>query len=1187
MTASIDLESFSLKQRIGQGGMGEVWLADVPTFKERVAIKVISNDLMRLPGHNYDQQFVQEVNAVAKLNHPSICRVFDFGYITPRASSMSGGHLHEGSPWFAMEYAEHGTLEEANAITTWAELKHCLTQLLQGLAHAHARGLIHRDIKPGNVLRFMKDGQLRYAMTDFGLALPLDMSDEEDEALARPTGTPYYMSPEQFAGRWRDYGPWTDLYALGCMAYELVCGLPPFTGANLVALAIQHTQDEIPKLNPRFEVPQSLNQWIQTMMAKNPLDRYALAADALWALQALPQTPTIQPNRAHTTTQTNVDSLAETMDTAPMPHHATQQFDPQALMRISQSDQHQTLQQSSRVEHLYQARPPLPHTWHMPELQAPCTHLTGAGLFAMRTTPFVGREAERNQIWEALTRAVQENTPQLLLVKGASGTGKSRLVQWMTERIEELGAAFCIHVHHDLRPGPTHGVGYAFERLLHCRNLSSQDACKRVLNWLSYRAPSTTPHALLEHTARSIVAMMDAKHAHMASFSSENERHAALVLVLSIISQERPLILWLDDLQWSQMTVKFIQYLLRAQLASKLPILLLGTVRIDNSEVTGPLAELMEHDATMTLEQLPLETHREFIQKLLPLDQHIVDKLAERTQGNPLFAIQIVHDWLNNNLLDMTASGFSLKMNTLPELPDALHDLWQQRLAHVVSQGFEDQVHALEIASCLGTQVKREEWQGICALAQAPLTHAFAKALHQHNLLEMVDEDTLRFTHNLLRESIEQHAKQNARWASHHQHCATYLSQVDHANSADTRIRRARHLNEARQWEAALEAFKQCADQLLEQSNYPMAAQAHESVMALCDALQYDQRHHTRLSNMVKMAEVLRYQGLTDRSYRLLKATQNLVPHDQLKLKGDLLRMIAGLRISRNRPIEAEALMSHAITLYQRADAPLGEAKAWHGLGWNFMLTKRLGQARDAFLASYALGKRHKNTREEGWALLGLADYYLRVLELEKAEFYANEAMRCFEQTQTRAGLAFCHRTRAGIMLFLGQFDEAFTTSKEAAIWLHQVESPMRHMCDMMLGMVHLVRGQTEEADIIFSRIAQANDHLIWAIQLAGEIGLLGIFAQKSQWAKYDQHLQKLETRCQNSPTSDLHLCVIMEAVANFIQGPEHTQRLAKTKALAMRFVDTNEMPRLCQIIQEHDKQWMMTYLQLTQDGSL
>jgi serine/threonine protein kinase len=215
----IQIGPFTLDHVIAEGGMGQVWRGIHTSSGQPIALKVLTSRMAQRP--QFQQTFRNEARAMSRLDHPNIVRIFEFGQI--ESGSQAESYFGPGSPFIAMEFVD-GPVAHHQQLSDWNAIQACLVSLLDALAHAHARGVVHRDLKPNNLL-LTQDGILK--LSDFGIAFATDDGGLDMERL-RAAGTPEYMSPEQCHGQWRDFGPWTDLYAVGCVAYTLACGHPPF-----------------------------------------------------------------------------------------------------------------------------------------------------------------------------------------------------------------------------------------------------------------------------------------------------------------------------------------------------------------------------------------------------------------------------------------------------------------------------------------------------------------------------------------------------------------------------------------------------------------------------------------------------------------------------------------------------------------------------------------------------------------------------------------------------------------------------------------------------------------------------------------------------------------------------------------------------------------------------------------------
>jgi predicted Ser/Thr protein kinase len=257
---------YTIVGKIGAGAMGEVFKAHDPVLGRDVAIKVVLGKLS--DDEAARQRFQREARAAAQLNHPNIVTVFDFGD-------------EKGVAYMAMELLEGRDLRELLAKDELASLDAQLAmmeQILDGLAFAHARGVVHRDLKPGNV-RVLPNGQVK--IMDFGLAHRMQDAKATGEALM---GTPYYMAPEQVQGEGATAR--SDIFSLGAVFYEMLSGRRPFTGATVPAVlyAVIHREPEpLGKLLP--ELPTGIVAMVMRALSKQPQARHADAGEMLNALR--------------------------------------------------------------------------------------------------------------------------------------------------------------------------------------------------------------------------------------------------------------------------------------------------------------------------------------------------------------------------------------------------------------------------------------------------------------------------------------------------------------------------------------------------------------------------------------------------------------------------------------------------------------------------------------------------------------------------------------------------------------------------------------------------------------------------------------------------------------------------------------------------------------------------------------
>ncbi|MFK7988791.1 MAG: protein kinase [Sandaracinaceae bacterium] len=257
------LDHFEIGERIGRGGMGDVYAARDMSLDRNVAIKVLRPEVTEREG--MASRFRREARSQARFNHPNIVHIY---YIGRRA--MPGG---EDALFFAMERIDGGdlesTLRDGEAMDP-EEARLAMLQVADGLRAAHRVGVIHRDIKPSNLMR-AEDGLLKIA--DFGLAKPIDQTDASITQEGAMVGSPYYMAPEQALSGEVDHR--TDMYALGASFYHLLCGRPPFEGRNSMAVVAKHLSEEpepLSRIAPH--VPPPLAAIVHRLLAKKAEDRF-------------------------------------------------------------------------------------------------------------------------------------------------------------------------------------------------------------------------------------------------------------------------------------------------------------------------------------------------------------------------------------------------------------------------------------------------------------------------------------------------------------------------------------------------------------------------------------------------------------------------------------------------------------------------------------------------------------------------------------------------------------------------------------------------------------------------------------------------------------------------------------------------------------------------------------------------
>ena len=1146
----IRLGPFDLHAPIGRGGMAEVWQGVHVEQGVPVAVKVVT--VAQARESKFRDAFRNEVQAVAALDHPGIVLVLDQGAVPLEAQARSGGRLVEGSPYLVMELASRGSLDRwVSTPLPWAAIRTILLSLLDALAHAHAHGVVHRDIKPANVLLSGPESpRPGLKLTDFGIAHAHERRSHSGMTQSL-SGTPAYMAPEQIHAHFRDFGPWTDLYAVGCLTWELLTGQPPFEGATLLATALAHLTEPIPTLRPRVDVPEGLECWVVRLLQKNADDRFQRCADAAWALLALDPTPTPgDPAASLVGPQVRLEHDLPTLLSGAFNGLTLGYSDGSlglaaATTGVGSVDDATVVDQEPPVpegepddEPIEAAEdldalcprplPPMPATWRRPAGEAAPMTLVGAGLglYGVRTIPLVDRDAERDAIWGALAEVRRTGRARAVVLGGAAGVGKSRVVEWMTQRAHETGSATVLKALHGQETGGELGLAGLVARHLRCHGLDREATTARTRELLLAQGVSDEYEWLgLTELMAPIIGAGEG--GQRVRFSRPVERWVLVERLVERLGRERPVVVWLDDVQWSTDSLGFAEHLLAAQATQPAPALLLLTVRddvlADREEAAQSLERLVAVGAStrMSVPLLAPDHHAELVRGLLGLEGALATDVEKRTGGNPLFAVQLIGDWVQRGVLQVGPRGFVLAPGERAVLPDDIHGVWRARLDRALRDQPEAEA-AVELAAVLGRQVRALEWLAACREAGLAVNERLLDALADSRLIER-DEEGWTFAHAMLRESLERSARDAGRWPALHGACARMLTRRYPPGTRGVAERLGRHLVEAGQQEEALEP-------LLEGATEHRAAGDYRAALALLDlrdraleaigAPRADRRH---ADGMAVRATVYHDRGRIDDAERCATEAIALAEeHGWTGVRSWAIRTTANVASVRGELTVARAAYAEA----QQLAVDEGDSR---GVGWSLMglanVSQRAGDVRSASaLYGQALRVFEGLSDATGQAkcLCGMSLLARQEGELDLSDRLTNRARELFERVGYQSGVAECWNGLAEASRFRGDLAAATEGYRRALRLMEAIGSGTDVFVRINLGLVLLLRSQWAEASATLEA-ARA------ALQAQGLLGLLGCVhaellpsaAATRDWAAWDRHLVQAQTLLTRAPMVD------------------------------------------------------------------
>jgi hypothetical protein len=594
---------YELVELLGEGGMGRVYRAIHHPTRAELAIKTLRSDADALRR----RLLLDEATAAARVRDRRVARVIDVGRDA------------EGAPFLVMELVPGHDLERFFvAWPGWPTVARAMTETLEGLRAAHAVQVVHRDLKPPNVLVDARDQHIR--LVDFGVAAVVDPLDRDGE---RPiAGTPEFMPPEQLAGE-GPVGPFTDLYAFGVMLAHVVRGASPWSEIDdLAALdaekrAYAHGVDRRERRG--LSVPEGLQSLIDRLLDPDPRTRERFAERVRVELERL------APLVVETERASDPDAY----------HAATTSLD----LSFSATALPET---SLIAETTHPQLDPI-------MLPAPFDPSAAFALAGTRDAPFAGRVGERDELLASIASVVQRGGARLLAYVGEPGIGKSRLARMGLEEVE--------------RAGTMEGAATGFD----ARGADVSGGLFRLLSrWLGTPRKPRPAWRWLEGSGVDL----DRLHRWITATAAESADRPSIAEVVDIthatiraLSQRAPVYLWLDDLAWSRDgAIDLVERLLVRQDTHVLLVATLRAGTLQHDVTRARLAPVLAspHTITRTLEPLDRGERRALLASLAPLAPSLLDDLVDRLDGSPLLLVEVVRALASGDLLVSRPEGLAL-----------------------------------------------------------------------------------------------------------------------------------------------------------------------------------------------------------------------------------------------------------------------------------------------------------------------------------------------------------------------------------------------------------------------------------------------------------------------------------------------------------------------------------------------
>jgi serine/threonine protein kinase/tetratricopeptide (TPR) repeat protein len=908
---------------------------------------------------DFRARFEHQLRSVVRLNHPGVIDIFDYGTLEDWDTGQQTTDLPDSGPFFVMELARHGGLHQRNELPTWPVTRGIIASILDTLAHAHARDIHHRHLKPSNIL-FGRDAsqQLRVKLGDFGLA-SFDLL-HVDASLDDASITEYrtYMAPEQFRPNWLEYGAWTDMYNLGVVAWELLCNNPPFTGESTDALARQHAQEDLPSFDPVYEVPAETEQWLERMLAKEPADRFRYAADALRQLPAFGSDEEFAGLRLldDPSSDTHPES-EEDLATYPTLGAAAYSTDwsveiPKEFKPVVSFDQ--LREEQKKVGETGAGpipEPPNldpPENWRPPEnngaLPPARRHeLTDAGLELanLREYPVVGRGHLRDEIWDLFLDTLSTSDRHRIALSGSLGIGKSRLAQWARQRAQELGFAQGIKVQwpKNGRDSDATGLSRMLRTVLNTDGADSDAAAERIERWFERHPSADTGEGATiapliddtpltnrtKHTLTHVVAaviswlVIDPPIRYRrVRLHTPDQKAAVAARFIERMAARRPVILQLDDPHTDE-----AHAFLRELRTIQQPVLDIVTADTSRLEADNLLQERLENVCDKQLDVGPLEkTQQKFLlSRLLSLSPGLTDEIARQTGGNPRLAVDTVGSWASQQFLQSGVEGIELAESADPQISDNVSETVRTHLEPILDDEPESMVRATELGAVGGTRIDRRDWEDVCHLANLPFPEGLIDTLAREHILGVQDQ-TWNFVNTLARQHLIHRAQRGDRLADFHSVWADICKQRD---AEPARI--ADHLIQSGRKREALEPLVNAMNLAGWQDDFTVAIRCLNQLEQLVDELDLPDDHPAAIEyHLGRAREIFAVRrNQADRLHHLDKALAGAKLLGSDKLIGDALAQQSRTGERSNEHYESfdfDATIQQALELLDPVDHP-------------------------------------------------------------------------------------------------------------------------------------------------------------------------------------------------------------------------------------------------------------------------
>jgi len=1051
-------------------------MADVFRVRDKVlncnvAMKVVRSETM---DDDFSARLQQEIAVSARIVHPNLVPLHDQGL------------LPNGQPYLTLALGDGSLLALRRRNPRWPLIRQLVDETLAALGHVHARGICHLDVKLSNVLLYRgDDGRYHAWLADLGLARANGRWENADGALA---GTLGYMALELLLRRFDEVSPRTDLFAVGVMLYRLVANTTPFRGSTpYVHIDERYRPPQQVEVREGLTVPDGLENIILTLLRPDPGSRYDLVADVRAALAALPK----------------LDDEDEVIT-----------LDLDDPMSLANAPVSQVLAEPTALHHIDRhvpGRPTRIPRWNRPPSQPlpfrpPPEPGRGAEarasltLFALREIPLVGRDSERQRLWDLARRVAVTQKPAVAIIQGSAGTGKTRLVESIVRALEEGGHAQHLEVAFTKAGAASDGYGGAVRRILRLPGVDPDLTPNRLERWIARDRQCTL------ETARWHASLLHRWGAPQPGDAPVSNAVAREFLLDSLARNAwRGLsVLVVNDGHWCN-TQDDGATLATSVLQLGLPVLVLVTVRPDDLKerpATNAAFRSLRTLGAEIIELKPLSTAAmaDFVEECLPLESELADNLVQRSRGNPLFTRQTILGWIRRNQLTRNdALRFGLT-DSSERLTDDLLDVVGRRIDDALDRA-TDREQMIWALTVLGLAGDGTPW----TLVREATGPAVEELLGMGLIVRQ--EGLILLEHPLLADALRDRARNAPGALKAHLELARAWHRIGHDPQA--KVNEARHLLAAGEFDRALTSLNTAMARLVSGANVDEVVAAAEllleaathaekpgdakirAMMALHDAQINSGRRQEAQSGFSAMLEetrgsaisvdvaarfvhTLSYSERLDEGLPVLEAVADLVAHAEpdAQARYTMARVHCLQQLSRSGPAEREIRQALTLDISDNVETEL-----LMQLG-HVLERQDYAQSCDHWRAVVERAALHGHLSLQARALSALANAVAWRGDWDKGLDLATKAERIVLTIGFTKEVPRVRNARAEVLRFQGRIDEAEALYHEGRNWsLATAQDEWVIVFDLNQALCALLRG---DAAAMEAPLARAAPHCKW-----------------------------------------------------------------------------------------------------------